>query len=153
MMYDPLAHYALDVADNKLRYEELEQRQLMAIHQFAAWGNAQPFASAIAFEELAKMSAWQSTKSFFRKLVGKERDADVRSYYETELGVTLPVPDAALGEMMAEVKKYKWIEAERLGRDIWAERNPADPEVIALREWFGLHFGAWYLSKQRIAKV
>lgn len=67
---------------------------------------------------------------------------------ERDLGVRLPISGAQVPCMMNEVRRYKWLEAERAGRDIWAERDKTDPERLALSEWFRKHFGAWYLHHQ-----
>ena len=46
---------------------------------------------------------------------------------------------------LEEIKKYKWIESERLGKDIGMER--------ATREWMAKHFPDWkqYRWKKAIA--
>ncbi|MCC6548291.1 hypothetical protein IT570_14105 [Candidatus Sumerlaeota bacterium] len=66
---------------------------------------------------------------------------------EQALGVPVPVSDDGVVDMIEEVRRFKWLEAERAGRDIWRERHPSDPEGGALREWFRLYFGAWYLAR------
>ncbi len=67
----------------------------------------------------------------------------------SHLGMELPLSAAECARMRDEVRRFQWIEAERAGRNIWAERNASDPEAAALVEWFGRHFGAWYLSQRR----
>jgi hypothetical protein len=67
---------------------------------------------------------------------------------ERELGVRLPISGAQVPCMMNEVRRFQWLEAERAGRDIWAERDKKNPERVALSEWFRKHFGAWYLHHQ-----
>lgn len=48
---------------------------------------------------------------------------------------------------LEEIKKYKWIESERLGKDIGMER--------ATREWMAKHFPDWkqYRWKKAIAEA
>jgi len=151
MLFDPLAHYAVSLRKEELQHNELYEFEKSPVYSFAVAGNAQPFAAAIAFHELAKIFNWDAVKYTLLRLFGytrHEASAHDRSWYEDQLGISLPVSDREFAEMLAEVKKYKWLEAERAGRDIWKEKNPSNPEVGALREWFRLHFGAWYLSRK-----
>lgn len=69
------------------------------------------------------------------------------------LGVDLPLEQRDVEAMMEEVRRFKWLEAERAGRDIWAERHPENPDQGALREWFRLHFGAWYLARRKAVRA
>ena len=71
----------------------------------------------------------------------------VQGRLEKALGIDLPLDPAGASELLAEVHRFKWLEAERAGRDIWRERHPSDPEAGAAREWFRLYFGAWYLAR------
>ena len=150
MMYDPMAHYAVNVRNEDMQHAELYEFEKSPIYSFAVAGNAQPFAAAIAFHELNKILNWDAVRSSLGRLVGYTRQqssAYDRAFYESQLGISLPVSDKEFAEMLKEVKKYKWLEAERAGRDIWKEKH-SNPEVGALREWFRLHFGAWYLNRK-----
>jgi len=69
---------------------------------------------------------------------------------ERDLGVRLPISGDQVPCMMNEVRRFQWLEAERAGRDIWAERDKKNPERVALSEWFRKHFGAWYLHHQGV---
>lgn len=60
------------------------------------------------------------------------------------LGRPVPVGGELLEQMMLEVDRHQWLEAERAGRNIWAERDPRNPRAAAMRDWFVKHFGAWY---------
>jgi hypothetical protein len=116
----------------------------------AIWGNAQPFAATIAFSEIAKHVDLSGVRRFFRYMFLSDPDpTEVRSHFEDRLGLRVPVSDDEFADMMQEVKRFKWLEAEKAGRDIWRERHPEDPELGALRTWFERHFGAWYLGRQR----
>ncbi|MCB2155791.1 hypothetical protein KQI84_12985 [bacterium] len=63
---------------------------------------------------------------------------------QKRLGVQDMVPYSKVDCLFAEVERHRWLEAEKAGRDIWTERNPADPEGTALQDWFGRYFRAWY---------
>ncbi|MDX2176093.1 MAG: hypothetical protein SF028_06445 [Candidatus Sumerlaeia bacterium] len=76
-----------------------------------------------------------------------------RRMAEDALGMELPLRDDELDAMMAEVERYKWLEAERAGRDIWRERDAENPLRPALVEWFRRHFGSWYLTQRRIGRT
>jgi hypothetical protein len=69
-----------------------------------------------------------------------------RRYREVQrrLGVELTVPYEKIDDLLVEVERHRWIEAEKAGRDIWSEQNPADPEGLALRHWFRAHFSKWH---------
>jgi len=148
MLFDPLEQQLSQ------RYQESQRGVAYdypepTFYQMALWGNAQPFAATIAFHEISKHIDFAAMKNFFRHLFLSDPDpTEVRSHYEDRLGLRVPVSDEEFGEMMAEVRKFKWLEAEKAGRDIWRERHPEDPEAGALRIWFEKHFGAWYLARQ-----
>ncbi len=55
----------------------------------------------------------------------------------------LSVSSDDLPDLIAEVQRFKWIEAERQGRDIWMEMNPADPDKPAIEEWCRRYFTQW----------
>lgn len=71
-----------------------------------------------------------------------------RARLEQQLGHDVPVASEEVPVLLAEIERHKWLEAERAGRDIWAERNPRDPLAPAARHWFRNHFGAWYAHRQ-----
>lgn len=101
------------------------------------------------FQEIGARINWESIKSTLRNLfTGREEAATLRDRVEETLGVELPIEYEAVPEMLEEVRRFKWLEAERADRDIWAEQHPADPEAHALRTWFQKHFGAWYLARK-----
>jgi len=71
-----------------------------------------------------------------------------------KLGVSLDIQCTEVDEMLAEVQRHRWIEAEKAGRDIWASRNPHDPDTSALRDWFTKHFEKWRAARgQKIASA
>lgn len=121
----------------------------------AAPGVPNPYAFMVLMEEVKKLQSW---KRFARSL------AQLRERFFTsdpeptgqalpqatahQYGINLPLKDECLADMLEEVHRFKWIEAERAGRDIWRERDPQDPDSVAFKEWFRQHFGAWYLSRQ-----
>lgn len=111
----------------------------------------------LAMDEAARMLTRRPGNSdprlllrrIFAMLRGRNCSAvGLRDRMEQALGVQLPIAEDGVIEMIEEVHRFKWLEAERAGRDIWRERNPTDPEALALREWFRLYFGAWYLARQ-----
>jgi len=53
------------------------------------------------------------------------------------------IPVDALPELFREVRRYQWLEAEKAGRNIWAERSPEDPDGLALRDWMSRHYATW----------
>jgi hypothetical protein len=147
MLFDPMAFHAYPHKLDK-QHRDSSDYEGLTIYQMALWGNAQPFAAAIAFEEIGKTISFDGIRKFFRHLFLSDPDpTEVRSHYEDRLGIRVPLSDEEFDAMMTEVKRFKWLEAEKAGRDIWRERCPDDPEGGALREWFNKHFGAWYLSR------
>jgi len=58
-------------------------------------------------------------------------------------GRELDIPFYRAQDIELEVQRYKWIEAEKAGRDIWQERNPKDPEGVALRDWVRNYLENW----------
>lgn len=101
------------------------------------------------FQEIGARINWQAIKTTWHNLIhGREEAATLRDRVEQTLGVELPIEYEAVPEMLEEVRRFKWLEAERAGRDIWAEQHPTDPEAHALRTWFQKHFGAWYLGRK-----
>jgi hypothetical protein len=57
------------------------------------------------------------------------------------LGVYMPEREAR--EVLASIHSYKWIEAEKAGRDIWTEKEPAQPMSAAARTWASKHLSAY----------
>ena len=45
-------------------------------------------------------------------------------------------------EFVEEVRRFRWIEAEKAGCDIWAAHP--DPEAAAMSVWVRRHFTDWY---------
>ncbi len=64
-----------------------------------------------------------------------------------KLGVSLDIPCTEVDDLLTEVQRHRWIEAEKAGRDIWASRNPRDPESSALRDWFAKHYQSWRAAR------
>jgi hypothetical protein len=53
--------------------------------------------------------------------------------------------------MLQEVDKHAWIQAEKAGRDIWAEADPEYPRRAAMKDWFLQHFERWVTCRQQLA--
>lgn len=68
--------------------------------------------------------------------------AQYRELCET-LGARPDIPPRKAADLLAEVERHRWLEAEKAGRDIWVEKEPADPYSAALRDWFVHHYRAW----------
>jgi hypothetical protein len=150
MLYDPMAHFALHKHLEPQHRNSTGAYPGPTVHELALWGNAQPFAATIALDELSRLLPKGGLRQFFRNLFLSDPDPiEVRSHYEDRLGFRLPVADEAFAQMMDEVRRFQWLEAEKAGKDIWRQRYPEDPEGGALREWFARHFGAWYLTHER----
>ncbi|MCX7625070.1 MAG: hypothetical protein N2Z21_02510 [Candidatus Sumerlaeaceae bacterium] len=49
------------------------------------------------------------------------------------LGIYLPELEARLA--LNEIHKYKWLQAEKAGKDIWLETWPQNPMAAAASEW------------------
>lgn len=61
------------------------------------------------------------------------------------------IPVDMLPELFREVRRHQWLEAEKAGRNIWAERSPEDPDGLALRDWMGRHYATWRRRMMRQA--
>ncbi len=59
------------------------------------------------------------------------------------VGKDVEIPFYRSKDIFWEAKRHKWIEAEKAGRDIWAERDPQDPDGCALRDWVSKYLDAW----------
>ncbi|MGC8840204.1 MAG: hypothetical protein ACP5QZ_01965 [Candidatus Sumerlaeaceae bacterium] len=53
------------------------------------------------------------------------------------LGIYLPEEEAQA--VLKEIHTYKWLVAEKVGKDIWQEHAPEDPFAAAAREWARRH--------------
>lgn len=84
-------------------------------------------------------SLWKLFKEYYK---------DYREYRGLMklIGKDLEIPFYRVNDIVAEARHYKWIEAEKAGRDIWVEKCPSDPEGCAVREWVARHFDAWKQS-------
>jgi len=148
MVTHPTAHYAVHKNNEiQLGYDrdsEFSNYQLLCLYAPHA------MAADLLFAEAEGALSWKNLKHAALRLFGKNPKAiELHDQVQEVLGVNLPVEGDAILEMMDEVRRFKWLEAERAGRDIWRERNPSDPEAGATREWFQRHFGAWYLARKR----
>lgn len=114
-----------------------------------------PAAIVMFYEELGKAMNWKKVRRGALRLFGRRHyeAAQARDRIQETLGIELPLEASQITELMNEVQRYKWLEAERAGRDIWRERDPRDPEAGALREWFSRHFGAWYLYHRNHRRI
>lgn len=72
---------------------------------------------------------------------------DLRS----KLGEELHIPYHEVDDLLEEVARHRWIEAEKAGADIWVQRNPNDPMAPALRDWFTKHYNAWRRAREQRA--
>lgn len=68
---------------------------------------------------------------------------------ERRLGATPKIRVTQVDDLLQEVSRHRWLEAEKAGRDIWQEQDPRDPEGVALRDWFYKHYASWYQARQR----
>jgi hypothetical protein len=57
------------------------------------------------------------------------------------LGIYLPEAQARL--VLQEIHNYKWITAEKAGKDVWAEQAPQAPFTAAARAWASHYLNAW----------
>ncbi len=98
-----------------------------------------------------------SRRNFIRlgyRIAGKDpQHYELRERIEKILETELPISSSDAPQLYAEVQKYKWLEAERAGRDIWREKSPKDPDAIAVKEWFRQYFGAWYLAHKQAQRA
>lgn len=148
---------SVDYKDKRETHEELDPlhiTMMMSVPGYTPFGANPAAASVLFFRELNKIVDFQKLKSQTGRLFRgsnnqKAATRHLRRHVQSTLGVDLPLEDQCVVEMMNEVRRFQWIEAERAGRDIWRERSPKDPEAGALREWFRLHFGAWYLENRK----
>ncbi len=46
-------------------------------------------------------------------------------------------------DLIAAISEHRWLEAEKAGRDIWVEKDPACPTCAASRDWMGRFFPRW----------
>ncbi len=118
---------------------EAEGLDLLSISTagFAMYPSA--FAIVALRDYLPEINLWNRLEVAWRRI-------KLRRSVEKKLGKKLVIEDTAIEMMVEEVRRFKWLEAERAGRDIWVEHNPQDPEAPAFQQWFARHFGAWYLS-------
>ncbi|MBX3729096.1 MAG: hypothetical protein KF858_07905 [Candidatus Sumerlaeia bacterium] len=59
------------------------------------------------------------------------------------VGRRLDIPYHKAPDLLEHARTHGWIEAEKAGRDIWAERSPRNPEAALVRDWFVRHYDAW----------
>ena len=119
-------------------------------------GSFNPVVAMMAIDELRREVSMADLNKFMaplRRLVGRLASTKPAHRLDEKLGINLPLSDNAFGEMMEEVRRYKWLEAERAGRDIWSERSRQDPEAAAFLEWFRKYYGEWYFSRQTHRKM
>lgn len=148
MLFDPT--YTTR-ADEMYAERAYRNASMYALHSagMSHSGGYHPIGALVFFDELERLVKKTGLKRLILRLLGKNPEAiALRERMEEVLGVNLPMEPELIIAMMDEVRRYKWLEAERVGRDIWRERNPRDPESSALREWFQRHFGAWYLARR-----
>ncbi len=109
----------------------------------------QAIAAGFVFTTISHTFTWKNMKSLWNRWTGnRDEVVQLRDHVEATLGVQLPIDWNEVPAMMEEVHRFKWLEAEAAGRDIWRERSPENPEAAAIREWFGRHFGAWYMARK-----
>ena len=125
---------------------------------FSTGAIPQPDPSALAIAALLQaLAPHLSARTVWRRLgdslahLRRRHAEQVR--LRSHLGLELPLSAEECARMHEEVRRFQWIEAERAGRNIWAERDASDPEAAALIEWFRRHFGAWYLSQRRVRRA
>lgn len=115
-----------------------------------AGGGVNPIAVDCFFRELSTLFGRGRIANLMLRLRGRDpRTEQMRRELESRLGVSLPLDGRLLKALREEVSRYKWLEAERAGHDIWRSRDPRDPDGTALREWFRQYYGEWYLANVR----
>lgn len=59
-------------------------------------------------------------------------------------------PEAVARDLILRIQEYKWLEAERAGRDVWKDGSPSQAWETAARDWIAQHYSAWraYWSDQ-----
>lgn len=154
MTTHPTAHYSV----YRLENNQTEQHRLTGVpgYDMLCLYAPQAVAADYVYRTIENTVSLETIKNFLRRAVSRlsgrdSRALELQAEIERTLGVDLPLEAEQVQDMMAEVRKFQWIEAERAGRDIWRERDPRNPEGLALREWFRLHFGSWYLARVRRA--
>jgi hypothetical protein len=157
MLYDPYLQNGL--SDKHGKNGGLSQDLMMFSLAYSSQtggapglGSFNPVLGAMALGELARELSLSQLRDLIitpiRRLVARLGLTGGSDRLDKRLGLALPLSDQAYSEMMEEVRRYKWLEAERAGRDIWKERAKAeDPEAVAFREWFRQYYGAWYLHR------
>lgn len=80
-----------------------------------------------------------------RVRVAREHRAQYRRLCEV-LAMRPEIPAHKAPEILAEVERHRWIEAEKAGHDIWSAQNPSDPASVAVRDWFFKHYHTWRSS-------
>lgn len=68
-----------------------------------------------------------------------------------KLGAELQIPYHEVDDLLEEVARHRWIEAEKAGADIWVQRDPKDPMAPALRDWFTKHYNNWHKAREERA--
>ena len=76
-----------------------------------------------------------------------------RTYRElrNKLGAELNISIHEVDDLLEEVARHRWIEAEKAGTDIWVKCNPTDPNAPALRDWFTKHYNNWRKAREQRA--
>lgn len=154
MLFDPLSHYEANLKDEEIQTLQLD---LIARTGLGPLSSPSPLSTAAFFQEWNRLKVSERLREALRSLRERLLHSDPEPIAEapsvaSRYGIDLPLTDETYRAMMDEVRRYKWLEAERAGRDIWRERNPHDPDAMAFQEWFRNHFGAWYLSRNRRRK-
>jgi hypothetical protein len=153
MLFNPTAHQAIH-RDNEERMTELNMLVIGGLASREGLTVGHPVVADYFFDELSKALNWTKIKKAGLRLAGYDvKSIELQEKVEDTLGVELPLSSDSIHAMLDEVKKFQWIEAERAGRNIWAEHNASDPQAPALREWFRRHFGAWYLARKSMARA
>lgn len=62
---------------------------------------------------------------------------------ESALGQRPEVCHTRITDMLREIERHQWIEAEKANRDIWVEADPKDPFGAAVRDWYVKHYADW----------
>lgn len=137
-------------AEEDIRFKLLVHSAMTPNTGFAA---ASPLVMEEIIREVSKLRIGQRLRSAIKWMLGQRRNPiatpPVNENLADRFGVIVPLGDQDSKELLEEVRKFKWLEAERAGRDIWRERNPRDPEAAAFREWFARHYGAWHLARAK----
>lgn len=150
MLFDPLSQYEANLKDEEIQTLQLD---LIARTGLGLTSSPSPYAAMAFFQEWERLEIGARIKDYFLSLKGRLLHSDpvpthTAPCVKERFGIDLALTDDTYRAMMDEVRRYKWLEAERAGRDIWRERNPHDPEAVAFQEWFRNHFGAWYLNRR-----